>query len=66
MKYNGAGLVSANVYDTVLSLSESGNTASGILYVKAGNYGGKAGYVSYSIKLVNENGRWQVDCVLAN
>lgn len=66
MKYNGAGLVSANVYDTVLSVSESGNTASGMLYVRTGNYGGRAGYVSYSVKLINENGRWKVDCVLAN
>lgn len=66
LKYNGAGLVSANVYDTVLSVSESGGTASGILYVKTGNYGGKAGYVSYSVKLINENGLWKVDCLLAN
>lgn len=66
MKYNGTGLVSASVYDTVLSVSENGSTASGILYIKAGNFGGKAGYVSYSIKLINENGRWQVDCILAN
>lgn len=66
MKYNGNGLVSASVYDTVLSVSESASTASGMLYVKAGNFGGKAGYVSYSIKLINENGHWQVDCILAN
>ena len=66
MRYNGTGLVSANVYDTVLSVSESGSTASGILYVKAGSFGGKAGYVSYSIRLINENGHWQVDCILAN
>ncbi|MDE7192527.1 MAG: hypothetical protein K2O14_01025 [Oscillospiraceae bacterium] len=66
MKYNGAGLVSANVSDTILTVSTSGSTASGILYVKAGNFGGKTAYVSYSVKLVNENGRWQVDCILGN
>lgn len=64
MRYNGNGLVSANVSDTVLTVSTSGNTASGMLYVRAGNFGGKAAYVSYSVKLVNENGRWQVDCIL--
>ena len=64
MRYNGNGLVSANVSDTILTVSTSGNTASGMLYVRAGNFGGKAAYVSYSVKLVNENGRWQVDCIL--
>ena len=66
MRYSGAGLVSANVSDTILTVSTSGSTASGMLYVKAGNFGGRTAYVSYSVKLVKENDRWQVDCILGN
>lgn len=66
MRYSGAGLISANVSDTILSVTTSGSTASGMLYVKAGNFGGKVAYVSYSVKLVNENGSWQVDCILTD
>lgn len=66
MRYNGAGLVSANVSDTILSVTASGSTASGMLYVKAGNFSGRTAYISYSVKLINENGRWKVDCILAD
>lgn len=65
MRYNGSGLTAISVSDTVLSVSVNGNTASGILFVKAGSFGGKTAYVSYSIKLVKENGSWKLDNIIA-
>jgi len=63
MKDSG-GLIPISVSDTVLTASADGNTAVGVLYVKAGTYVKKTAYLSYNIKLVNENGSWKLDCVI--
>lgn len=65
MKYSSGGLTAINVSDTVLVISSSnGDSASGVLYIKAGSFGGKTAYISRSVKLAKENGSWKLDCII--
>ncbi len=63
MKDSG-GLIPISVSDTVLTVSENGSSAVGVLYVRAGTYAKKIAYLSYNINLVYENSSWKLDCVI--
>jgi hypothetical protein len=63
-KYTDGGLTAISVSDTVLTASVNGDTASGVLYVRAGTFNSKTAYVSYNISLVKENGIWKVNSII--
>ncbi|MGN1338814.1 MAG: hypothetical protein ACI4WS_00845 [Oscillospiraceae bacterium] len=63
--YNNGGLTAISASDTALVISsQSDSNASGMLYVKAGSFGGKTGYRSVNVSFVKENGLWKLDTVL--
>lgn len=63
--YTNGGLTSANVDKTALVISsQTGSTASGVLYIEAGTFGGKTGYRSVNVSFVKENDLWKLDCIL--
>lgn len=65
LRYESGGLNAISAVDTALVInSQSGNSASGMLYIKAGSFGGKTAYRSVNVSFLLENGYWKLDTVL--
>lgn len=65
LKYTTGGLTPISVSDTVLVITtNNGASANGLLYVRAGSFGGKPAFLPYSVRLVKENGAWKVDNII--
>ncbi len=63
--YTDGGLNAINADDTELVINTiNGATANGVLYIKAGTFGGKTAYRSMNITFVLENNSWKVDTVI--
>lgn len=64
-RYEPGGLNAISAADTALVInSQSGNTAGGVLYIKAGSFGGKIAYRSVNVSFLLENGCWKLDTIL--
>ncbi len=65
LKYSSSGLKAFSADNSVLVInSENNNSASGVLYIKAGNFNGKTAYRSLEVSFVFENGAWKLDSLL--
>lgn len=65
LRYENGGLTAITASETALVInSQSAGTASGVLYIKAGSFGGKTAYRSVNVSFVKENGVWKLDTVL--
>lgn len=65
LRYENGGLTPISASDTALVISsQSGTSASGVLYIKAGAFGGKTAYRSVNVSFIMENGSWKLDTVL--
>lgn len=65
LHYSDGGLTPIDVSDTVLVISnESENSASGMLYIRAGSFAGKTAYRSVSVSFTKVNERWKLNSVL--
>ena len=65
LDYTDGGLTAIDASETKLVISSNnGKTASGVLYIKAGVFGGKTAYRSVSISFVLENNSWRVDTII--
>ncbi len=65
LSYTDGGLDAINAADTELVInSNNGTAASGVLYIKAGSFGGKTAYRSMNISFVLENNSWRVDTII--
>ncbi len=65
LAYTDGGLDAINANETELVINAiNGETASGVLYIKAGVFGGKTAYRSVNIGFVLENNSWKVDTVI--
>ncbi len=65
LEYSDGGLtaIDADKIELVIN-SNNGTTASGVLYIKAGVFGGKTAYRSMNISFVLENNSWRVDTII--
>lgn len=65
LAYSDGGLtaIDADKIELVIN-SNNGTTASGVLYIKAGVFGGKTAYRSMNISFVLENNSWRVDTII--
>lgn len=65
LNYTKGGLKAIRADETVLVISsERDSSASGMLYIKAGSFGGKTAYRSVNVNFVKENGAWKLDSIL--
>ncbi len=65
LEYTNGGLTAIDAADVELVInSNNGTNASGVLYIKAGVFGGKTAYRSMNISFVLENGSWRVDTII--
>ncbi len=65
LRYDTGGLTAISAEDTALVISSrSDSTANGVLYIKAGSFGGKTAYRSVNVSFVKENGAWKLDTIL--
>lgn len=65
LDYTNGGLEAIDAEDIELVINSSnGTAASGVLYIKAGVFGGKTAYRSTNISFVLENGSWRVDTII--
>ena len=65
LDYTDGGLTAIDAESIELVInSNNGTSATGILYIKAGVFGGKAAYRSVNISFVLENNCWKVDTVI--
>lgn len=65
LRYESGGLAAVNAGDTELVInSQSERSASGVLYIKAGSFGGRTAYRSVNVAFMLENGSWKLDTVL--
>ncbi len=65
LDYTNGGLNAINADDTVLVInSNNGTAANGVLYIKAGVFGGKTAYRSVNISFVLENNSWRVATII--
>ncbi len=61
LNYNSGSLTAITVADTVLVMQDNEN---GTLFVKAGTFDGRTGYLTISVKLVTEDGVLKADCII--
>ncbi len=65
LKYEAVGMKPVSYSKSVLSITnQTENSASGMLYIEAGSFGGRTAYRSVSVSFVKENGAWKLDTVL--
>lgn len=65
LAYTDGGLTAIDAENIELVInSNNGTTASGVLYIKAGVFGGKIAYRSVNISFVLENNSWRVDSII--
>lgn len=65
LHYSDGGLTPINVSDITLVISsENADSASGMLYIRAGSYAGKTAYRSVSVSFTKENGSWKLDSII--
>ncbi len=65
LHYSDGGLTPINGTDTTLVISsENSDSASGMLYIKAGSYAGKTAYRSVGVSFSKVNGSWKLDSVI--
>ena len=65
LRYESGGLTAISAADTELVISsQSADYASGVLYIRAGSFGGKTAYRSVNVSFVRDNGSWKLDTVL--
>lgn len=65
LRYSSGGLTAISADETELVItSQNSTSASGVLYVKAGTFGGKTAYRSVNVSFLLDNGTWKLDTVL--
>lgn len=65
LRYSSGGLTAFSAGDTELVISSQTSTsASGVLYIKAGTFGGRTAYRSVNVSFQLDNGAWKLDTVL--
>lgn len=65
LRYVSGGLEAMRANDTRLVVSSiDGDTASGVLYVKAGVFGGKTAYRMMNVSFVREGNLWKADTLI--
>ncbi len=65
LDYTSGGLKPLRTSDTRLTIgSVSENTANGVLYIKAGTFGGKLAYRAVNVSFILENGVWKLDTII--
>ena len=65
LRYETGGLSAVSADDTALVISsQTDSAANGVLYVKAGSFGGRTAYRSINVSFVKENGTWKLDTIL--
>ena len=65
LHYSDGGLTPINVSDTTLVISsETADSASGMLYIRAGSYAGRTAYRSISVSFAKVNGSWKLDSII--
>ncbi len=65
LRYESGGLAAVSAGDTELVISsQSEKAASGVLYIRAGSFGGRTAYRSVNVSFMFENGSWKLDTVL--
>lgn len=63
--YQKGGLFAMNVADSVLSItSNDGSNAAGVLYVKVGEFDGKAGYRTVNVSLSKVGNKWKLNGII--
>ncbi len=66
LSYSGGGLKAICAKDTELVISYEGSeAATGILYIRAGSFGGKTAYRTVKVTFLNENGFWKLDTIIS-
>lgn len=61
LSYNGGGLTAIELSDCVLVMNDELN---GIVYIKAGTFGGRTAYFSRGVRFTNENGTLRSDSLI--
>lgn len=65
LEYTSGGMKPLRVADTRLVVNSVGDTqANGVLYIKAGTFGGKLAYRAVNVSFVREDGVWKLDTVI--
>ncbi len=65
LSYSSGGLNGIDASSVLLTISErSDSSASGMMYVSAGTFGGRTAYRSVAVRFVLENGSWKLDSIL--
>ena len=65
LEYTSGGMKPLRVADTQLVVNSVGDTqANGVLYIKAGTFGGKLAYRAVNVLFVREDGVWKLDTVI--
>lgn len=66
LSYSTGGLTATDAGSVRLVISErSADSASGMMYVECGTFGGRIAYRSAAVSFVKENGSWKLDTVLS-
>ena len=66
LSYSTGGLSGIDAASVQLVISErTEDSASGMMYVECGTFGGRIAYRSTAVTFVKENGSWKLDCIIA-
>ena len=64
LSYSTGGLSGIDAASVQLVISErTEDSASGLMYVECGTFGGRIAYRSTAVTFVKENGSWKLDCI---
>lgn len=65
LSYSTGGLSGIDAASVQLVISErTADSASGMMYVECGTFGGRIAYRSTAVTFVKENGSWKLDCIV--